>query len=60
MSPRKDGRIARLLFSDQFAKALPEAAGHQLRALVRRTRQVLLEILKEAAQRGEIRGDLAS
>jgi AcrR family transcriptional regulator len=51
--------IPRLLFSDQFAKALPESASLQIRSLVRRTRLFMLEILREAASRGEIRGDLA-
>jgi len=55
----KHAGIARLIFSDQFTKALPDSAAQQIRALVKRTRSVLLEILKEAAQRGEIRQDLA-
>ena len=55
----KHAGIARLIFSDQFTKALPDSAAQQIRALVKRTRTVLLEILKEAAQRGEIRQDLA-
>jgi len=54
----KHAGIPRLIFSDQFTKALPETAALQIRALVRRTRTVLMEILREAAERGVIRGDL--
>jgi len=54
----KHAGIARLIFSDQFAKALPESAAQQIRALVKRTRALLLDILSEAAQRGEIRQDV--
>lgn len=50
--------LARLIFSDQFAKALPEAAAAQLHSLVKRTRTCLLDALEEAAARGEIRKDL--
>lgn len=50
--------IPRLIFSDQFTKALPETAALQIRALVRRTRTALMEILREATERGVIRGDL--
>jgi AcrR family transcriptional regulator len=55
----KHAGIARLIFSDQFTKALPDTAAQQIRSIVKRTRLYLLEILKEAAHRGEIRGDVA-
>ncbi|MDE3244858.1 MAG: TetR/AcrR family transcriptional regulator [Acidobacteriota bacterium] len=49
----------RLIFSDQFAKALPEKAAATLRGLVRQTRAYLLAILKEASEAEEVRRDLA-
>lgn len=50
----------RLIFSDQFAKALPEKAAATLRGLVRQTRAYLLAILKQASEAGVIRTDLAA
>ncbi|MBL0311592.1 MAG: TetR/AcrR family transcriptional regulator [Holophagaceae bacterium] len=49
----------RLIFSDQFAKALPEKAATTIRGLVRQTRAYLLAILKEASEAGAIRTDVA-
>ncbi|MBP7616920.1 MAG: TetR/AcrR family transcriptional regulator [Geothrix sp.] len=49
----------RLIFSDQFAKALPENAAATIRGLVRQTRTYLVSILKEASEAGQIRNDLA-
>lgn len=49
----------RLIFSDQFAKALPAKAAATIRGLVRQTRAYLLAILKEASEAGAIRTDLA-
>lgn len=50
--------VARLIFSDQFTKALPEKAAASIRGLIRRTREFLLRVLQEAAERGDIRRDL--
>ncbi|MBI3132668.1 MAG: TetR/AcrR family transcriptional regulator [Acidobacteria bacterium] len=50
--------IARLMFSEQFALALPRSASTRLRNLVLRTRAYLLEALQEAMARGELRSDL--
>ena len=55
----KNVGIARLIFSDQFAKALPENAAAKLRGLVAHTRSYLLEILKEAAEAGLVRREVA-
>jgi len=55
----KHSGVARLIFSDQFAKALPEGAASQIRALIKRTRMFLLEILKEASAQGQIRKDIS-
>ena len=51
--------IARLLFSEQFTLALPSSAAARLKNLVLLTRTFLLDALREAAGRGEIRTDLA-
>lgn len=50
--------VARLIFSDQFTKALPEKAAANIRSLIRRTRAYLLRLLEEGAERGEIRRDI--
>lgn len=50
--------IARLMFSEQFALALPRSAAARLKGLVARTRAFLLEALEEAADGGEIRNDI--
>lgn len=49
--------IGRLMFSEQFALALPEAAAARLRSVVVRTRTFLLEALAEAQREGAIRAD---
>lgn len=51
--------IARLIFSDQFAKALPGDAAAKLRGLVVHTRGYLLDILREAAEADLVRRDIA-
>ena len=51
--------IARLMFSDQLAMALPRPAAARMRNLVAMTRAFLLETLDAAAKAGEIRTDLA-
>jgi len=50
--------IGRLMFSEQFALALPEAAAARLRGVVTRTQAFLLEALGEAQQAGTVRTDL--
>jgi len=52
--------IARLIFSDQFAKALPKDAAAKLRGLVAHTRRYLLDILREAGEAGLVRRDIAA
>lgn len=51
--------IARLVFSEQFTLALPQASAERLQGLVKKTRATILEALKEASQAGMIRTDLA-
>jgi AcrR family transcriptional regulator len=51
--------IGRLMFSEQFALALPEIAAARLRAVVTQTQTFLLEALKEAQQEGTVRTDLS-
>lgn len=51
--------IGRLMFSEQFALALPEAAAARLRTVVARTRAFLLEALEEAQREGAVRADLS-
>lgn len=51
--------IARLMYSDQFAMALPKPAARRLKALVSKTRSFLLDSLREGAAQGEFRNDLA-
>lgn len=51
--------IGRLMFSEQFALALPEAAATRLRAVVVRTQAFLLDALEEAQRDDLIRADLA-
>ncbi|HEY3270173.1 MAG TPA: TetR/AcrR family transcriptional regulator [Geothrix sp.] len=50
--------IGRLMFSEQFAMALPEAAATRLRTVVARTQAFLLDALAEAQREGAIRTDL--
>lgn len=51
--------IARLMFSEQFALALPVPAAKRLKNLVVTTRSFLLDALETAASAGELRADLA-
>lgn len=51
--------VARLIFSDQFSKALPEKAAATIRGLVKRTRAYILDALQEAAREGQIRTDVS-
>jgi AcrR family transcriptional regulator len=50
--------VARFIFSDQFAMALPPAAGERMLDLVRGTRAYVLAALEEAMARDELRTDL--
>ena len=50
--------IARLIFSEQFTKALPPEAVAHIHGVVKRTRACLLEALREAAETGQIRRDI--
>ena len=54
----KESGIARLIFSDQFTKALPPEAAAHIHGVVQRTRGYLLQALTEAAEAGLIRRDL--
>ena len=50
--------VARFIFSEQFALALPPAAAEQMLDLVRDTRAFVLRALQEGIECGEIRRDL--
>ena len=52
------GAIPQLVFSEQFGKALPPKGSRAVREAVLRTRDFVVEALREAAARGEIRQDL--
>lgn len=52
------GGVARLIFSDQFSKALPERAAGVIRDFVMRTRKFVLEAITDGVARGEIRQDV--
>lgn len=54
----KRAGVARFIFSEQFALALPPAAATRMLDLVRGTRAFVLRALEEAVERGEIRADL--
>ena len=47
--------VARFIFSEQFALALPPAAAERMLDLVRGTRAFVLKALEEGIERGEIR-----
>jgi len=52
------GGIPQLVFSEQFGKALPPKASRAVRGVVLRTRDFVVETLREAGARGEIRRDI--
>jgi AcrR family transcriptional regulator len=54
----RESGIARLVFSDQFTKALPAGAAARIHAVVKRTRAYLLQALMEGAEAGLIRVDI--
>lgn len=52
------GGIPQLVFSEQFGKALPPKGSRAVRGIVRRTRDFVVEALREAGARGEVRRDI--
>ncbi len=53
------GGIPQLVFSEQFGKALPPSGARAVRGIVVRTREFLVDALREAAARGEVRRDVS-
>lgn len=54
----RESGIARLIFSDQFTKALPAEAVVHIHRVVKQTRSFVLQALEEAAETGLIRRDI--
>lgn len=54
----KEAGIARLVFSDQFTKALPPGAVAHIHRVVKESRTFLLQALRDAAADGLVRRDL--
>ena len=54
----RHGGVARLIFSDQFSKALPEEAAGQIHAFVLRTREFVSEAIAQGVASGEFRQDV--
>jgi len=52
------GAIPQLVFSEQFGKALPPKGARAVRAVVLRTREFVVEALREAGARAEVRRDI--
>src|SRR5512134_1035407 len=52
------GGIPQLVLSEQFGKALPPKGSREIREAVLRTRDFVVEALREAAARGEVRQDI--
>lgn len=52
------GAIPQLVFSEQFGKALPPKGARAVRQIVLRTRDFVVEALREAGARGEVRRDM--
>jgi AcrR family transcriptional regulator len=50
--------IPQLVFSEQFGKALPPKGARAVRAVVLRTRDFVVEALRDAGARGEARRDI--
>ena len=46
------------MFSEQFGKALPPKGARAVRAVALRTRDFVVEALREAGARGEVRPDI--
>lgn len=54
----RHGGVARLIFSDQFSKALPEQAAALIHAFVMRTRKFVLDAIAQGTASGEVRKDI--
>lgn len=54
----RESGIARLIFSDQFTKALPAEAVAHIHRVVKQTRAFMLQALQDAAEAGLIRRDI--
>ncbi|HNX30800.1 MAG TPA: TetR/AcrR family transcriptional regulator [Holophaga sp.] len=54
----RESGIARLIFSDQFTKALPAEAAAHIHRVVKQTRAFMLQALQDAAEAGLIRRDI--
>lgn len=54
----KESGLARLIFSDQFAKALPPEAAAQIHGIVKQTRAYVRQALGDAAEAHLIRQDI--
>lgn len=54
----RHGGVARIIFSDQFSKALPEQASALIQAFIARTRSFALEAIAQGAASGQIRQDV--
>lgn len=54
------GAIPQLVFSEQFGKALPPEGARAVRGVVRRTRDFVVEALREAGAAGEVRRDMSA
>jgi hypothetical protein len=50
--------IPQLVFSEQFGKALPPRGARAVRGIVLRTRDFVVEALREGAARGQVRRDV--
>lgn len=50
--------IPQLVFSEQFGKALPPKGARAVRGVVRRTRDFIVDAVREAGSRGEVRRDV--
>ncbi|MGE0453241.1 MAG: TetR/AcrR family transcriptional regulator [Vicinamibacteria bacterium] len=54
------GSLPQIVFSEQFGKALPPSGARAVRGILLRTRAFLVEALREAAARGEVRRDVSA
>jgi hypothetical protein len=54
------GAIPQLVFSEQFGKALPPKGARAVRGIVLRTRDFVVDALREAGAGGEVRRDMSA
>lgn len=54
----RHGGVARLVFSDQFSKALPEQAAGMINAFIIRTRKFVADAIIQGVASGDIRKDV--